>query len=101
MGQLFEMLAQYQPQVVQTFAGYIAQEAKCLYNSREDLTLGGSMKKSVELKSKKLRLNRETLLGLEQSDLAFVGGAVTTISCDLGGSCNGCNTRNTCTSRYC
>lgn len=57
--------------------------------------------KKVQLKSAKLRLNRETLLALEQSDLAVVIGGVTVkVSCDIG-SCNGCNTRNTCTTRFC
>ncbi len=58
------------------------------------------MKKSAKQQGTKLRLNRETLLALEQSDLAGAIGGVTTLSCDIG-SCNGCNTRNTCTSRYC
>jgi hypothetical protein len=57
--------------------------------------------KKVLIKSAKLRLNRETLLALEQSDLVAVNGGLTlNVSCDLG-SCNGCNTRNTCTSRFC
>ena len=58
------------------------------------------MKKSAKQQGTKLRLSRETLLALEQSDLAVAVGAISTVSCDLG-SCNGCNTRNTCTSRYC
>ncbi|HEV7786372.1 MAG TPA: hypothetical protein VGQ28_13590 [Thermoanaerobaculia bacterium] len=56
--------------------------------------------KKVHLKSAKLRLNRETLLALEQSDLVVVHGGTVAASCDIG-SCNGCNTRNTCTSRFC
>jgi len=58
------------------------------------------MKKDGNLKSTKLQLNRETLRALEQTDLRAVAGGLTTISCDLG-SCNTCNTRNTCTSRLC
>lgn len=58
------------------------------------------MKKSMTRKNVKLELSRETLRNLEQSDLTAAAGGITTISCDLG-SCNGCNTRNTCTSRYC
>ena len=60
------------------------------------------MKKTVR-KDLKMKLTRETLLGLEQPGLAGVAGGATTtaygVSCD--GSCNGCNTRNTCTSVYC
>jgi hypothetical protein len=57
--------------------------------------------KKVLIKNAKLRLSRETLLALEQSDLAVVNGGITLkISCEIG-SCNGCNTRNTCTTRYC
>lgn len=58
------------------------------------------MRKEAKLKRAKLRLNRETLRVLEQADLAAVVGGLTTVSCDLG-SCNTCNTRNTCTSRLC
>jgi len=51
----------------------------------------------------KLKLNRETLHALELPRLGNVAGGATTtaygVSCD--GSCNGCNTRNTCTSVYC
>lgn len=57
------------------------------------------MKKDAKLSSK-LRLNRETLLALEQWQLEAVAGAATLPCSDLG-SCVGCNTRNTCTSRYC
>jgi hypothetical protein len=57
--------------------------------------------KKVQLTNAKLRLNRETLRALEQSDLVAVnGGVITTVSCDLG-SCNTCNTRGTCTTRFC
>jgi hypothetical protein len=51
----------------------------------------------------KLKLNRETLCALEQSQLEGVAGGVTNTACATAclGSCNGCNTRNTCTSRYC
>jgi hypothetical protein len=53
------------------------------------------MKKDPKLTTK-LHLSRETLLALEQSDLVVVNGGVSELT-----SCNGCNTRNTCTSRYC
>jgi natural product precursor len=54
-----------------------------------------------KLNSAKLQLNRETLRSLEQSQLKDVdGGASATPSCELT-SCNGCNTRNTCTTRFC
>jgi hypothetical protein len=54
-----------------------------------------------KLKSAKLQLNRETLLSLEQSELKGVdGGASANASCELT-SCNTCNTRNTCTTRFC
>jgi hypothetical protein len=55
-----------------------------------------------KLKSAKLQLSRETLRALEQSDLINVeGGAFSAnASCQLT-SCNTCNTRNTCTTRFC
>jgi hypothetical protein len=54
-----------------------------------------------KLKSTKLQLSRETVLALESSDLIGVAGAVSAnVSCQLT-SCNNCNTRNTCTTRYC
>ncbi len=53
------------------------------------------MKKSTT----KLTLNRETLRNLEQLDLAAVEGGATASACLT--SCNTCNTRNTCTTRYC
>jgi hypothetical protein len=50
---------------------------------------------------KKLQLNVETLRKLDQSELENVlGGASANLSC-IETSCNGCNTRNTCTTRYC
>jgi hypothetical protein len=51
----------------------------------------------------KLKLNRETLRTLEKSQLEGVEGAATLTACatECLGSCNTCNTRNTCTSRYC
>lgn len=58
-------------------------------------------KQDLRLKNTKLRLSRETLLALEQSDLVFVEGGATTLCSENLGSCNGCDTRNTCTSRYC
>lgn len=58
------------------------------------------MKKLERRANDKLRLSRETLRSLTQSDLGIVNGGITTISCELG-SCNGCNTRNTCTTRFC
>jgi hypothetical protein len=52
-------------------------------------------------KVKKLQLNAETLRKLDQSELENVlGGASANLSC-IETSCNGCNTRNTCTTRYC
>ena len=57
------------------------------------------MKKDAKLNSK-LCLNRETLRALEQRELETVAGGATIPCSDLG-SCVGCNTRNTCTSRYC
>jgi hypothetical protein len=47
----------------------------------------------------KLKLNRETLHALEQPQLGNVAGGGLTVSECLT-SC-GCDTRNTCTSRYC
>jgi hypothetical protein len=52
-------------------------------------------------KVKKLRLNLETLRALDRSDLEnVVGGASANLSC-IETSCDGCNTKNTCTTRYC
>jgi len=54
-----------------------------------------------KLNGAKLQLNRETLRSLEQAELkAADGGASANASCELT-SCNGCNTRNTCTTRFC
>jgi hypothetical protein len=61
---------------------------------------------------KKLRLNSETLCLLDKPDLERVaGGATNGTQCGTNGtlcnysvcltSCNTCNTRNTCTTRYC
>jgi hypothetical protein len=58
------------------------------------------MRKSV----KKLHLSRETVRSLEPGQLEVVAAAALTAmaNCsELITSCNGCNTRNTCTSRYC
>jgi hypothetical protein len=57
-------------------------------------------------KVKRLRLNSETLRQLDKSDLEqAVGGLATNGTiCPYSAcltSCNGCNTRNTCTTRYC
>jgi len=57
-------------------------------------------------KVKKLRLNSETLRQLDKPDLEQVVGGVATNGtiCPYSAcltSCNGCNTRNTCTTRYC
>ncbi len=57
-------------------------------------------------KSKKLRLNSETLRQLDQPSLEQVVGGVATNGtiCPYSAcltSCNNCNTRNTCTTRYC
>ncbi len=48
-------------------------------------------------RKEKLQLNRETLRNLEQSDLTNIAGGYTLTTCrpDL------CNTRNTCTTKYC
>jgi hypothetical protein len=54
-----------------------------------------------KLNGAKLQLNRETLRSLEQTELVGVdGGASANNSCIIT-SCNTCNTRNTCTTRYC
>jgi hypothetical protein len=52
--------------------------------------------------SKKLRLSTETLRLLDNADLTLAGGIATTVcgSWCLT-SCNTCDTRNTCTTRYC
>jgi len=57
-------------------------------------------------KVKRLRLNSETLRQLDKPDLEqVVGGVPTNTTICLYSacltSCNGCNTRNTCTTRYC
>ena len=56
-------------------------------------------------KVKKLRLSSETLRQLDKPDLEQVVGGVTNGTlCPYSAcltSCNGCNTRNTCTTRYC
>ena len=56
-------------------------------------------------KVKKLRLNSETLRQLDKPDLErAVGGVTNGTVCPYSGcltSCNTCNTRNTCTTRYC
>lgn len=52
----------------------------------------------------KLHLHRETLCALEQGQLEVVQGAALTAiaNCsEIITSCNGCNTRNTCTTRFC
>lgn len=55
----------------------------------------------IQAKVGKLRLNLETLRTLDKSELDNVaGGASVNLSC-IETSCNGCNTRNTCTTRYC
>ncbi len=56
-------------------------------------------------KSKKLRLSSETLRLLD-SDLAQIAAGVVSATTLCNGSicltsCNTCNTRNTCTTRYC
>jgi hypothetical protein len=54
-----------------------------------------------KLKTAKLQLSRETLRSLEQSELKGVDGGVSlNLSCEIT-SCNTCNTRNTCTTRFC
>jgi hypothetical protein len=55
----------------------------------------------INAKVKKLRLNLETLRALDKPELEnVVGGASANLSC-IETSCNGCNTKNTCTTRYC
>jgi hypothetical protein len=57
----------------------------------------------MKRKIQKLRLTRETLCSMEQNQLeAAVGAATAIANCsEIITSCAGCNTRNTCTSRYC
>lgn len=62
------------------------------------------MRKSV--KTKRLHLSSETLRQLDQANLvqAAAGVPTNTTVCLYTAcitSCNGCNTLNTCTSRYC
>jgi hypothetical protein len=58
-----------------------------------------------KMNSKKLHLNADTLRILDgQGQLERVAGGVLTqmVNCSADiTSCNGCNTRNTCTTRYC
>lgn len=58
------------------------------------------MKKRAARKSQKLSLHRETLRNLEANDLKDLHGGAT-LPCSALGSCVGCNTRNTCTTRFC
>lgn len=53
------------------------------------------MKKSV----KKLRLSRETVRSLEPGQMENIAAGID--RSEIITSCNGCNTRNTCTSRLC
>jgi hypothetical protein len=64
---------------------------------------GISREIGMKRKIQKLRLTRETLCSMEQNQLEVVAGGVTAIAncSDIITSCDGCNTRNTCTSRYC
>jgi len=62
----------------------------------------------MQKRMKRLHLNSETLLQLDRQDLQQAGGAGTHATngtlCPYSvclTSCNGCNTRNTCTTRYC
>jgi hypothetical protein len=56
----------------------------------------------INAKVGKLRLNLETLRALDKPELENVigGAASANLSC-IETSCNGCNTKNTCTTRYC
>jgi hypothetical protein len=55
----------------------------------------------INAKVGKLRLNLETLRALDKPELEnVIGGASANLSC-IETSCNGCNTKNTCTTRYC
>jgi hypothetical protein len=65
---------------------------------RQSIPQEDVMKKAVN-KDLKLKLHRETLRHLEQPELAAVEGGVTASACLT--SCNTCNTRNTCTTRFC
>ncbi len=57
----------------------------------------------MKRKIQKLHLSRETVRSLEQNELQVaVGAATAMVNCsEIITSCAGCNTRNTCTSRYC
>lgn len=60
----------------------------------------------MQKRTKRLHLNSETLLQLDRNDLRRVDGGAPTngTECPYSvclTSCNGCNTRNTCTTRYC
>lgn len=57
----------------------------------------------MKRKIQKLRLTRETLCSMEKNQLeAAVGAATAIANCsEIITSGAGCNTRNTCTSRYC
>jgi hypothetical protein len=60
----------------------------------------------MRISTKKLRLSSETLRHLDKPALEQVVGGLATNGtiCPYSAcltSCNGCNTRNTCTTRYC
>jgi hypothetical protein len=57
----------------------------------------------MKRKIQKLHLTRETLRSLDQDQLEVAAGGLTAMAncSDIITSCVGCNTRNTCTSRYC
>lgn len=55
----------------------------------------------MKRKIQKLQLSRETVRSLEPGQLEQIAGAATTFCSEDLTSCVGCNTRNTCTSRYC
>lgn len=48
-------------------------------------------------------MSRETLRALEPGELVVIQGAATAMAncSEIITSCAGCNTRNTCTTRYC
>jgi hypothetical protein len=60
----------------------------------------------MRINTKKLRLNSETLRYLDKPTLELVAGGLATNGTICPNSvcltsCNTCNTRNTCTTRYC
>ncbi|HWN43281.1 MAG TPA: class I lanthipeptide [Thermoanaerobaculia bacterium] len=58
------------------------------------------MNKKKGVEKRKLKLCRETLLSLEETQLVQVNGGVTQICTEYHGGCT-CNTRLTCSSALC